>query len=213
MTDKLSVYRGVARACDERRLSSLTENVKIRRLIDGVWDDPAGLQACLQAAFWNFAMETASFTYSPSITPAFGFQYAFDKPDDWLRTFIVSDDEMFSNRQFQYDDRGDYWMADCETIYVKYLSKSVTRGMDLSLWTPGFCDYVHHHLASLIVGDLESSKTSKDDLEMRSRRKLNIARATDAMDESMRFRPQGSWSRARQGSSSNDGGNRTRLIG
>lgn len=199
MTDKLSVYRGVCRAVGERKLANLTEPVKVRRLIDDVWADPAGVLACLQAKYWNFAMETSSFTNSPSVTPEFGFTYAFDKPEDWLRTFQVSNEPMFTNRRYRFDDRGDYWQADDDTIYAKFLSSSITRGMNLSLWTPNFCLFVENHLGSLIVVDIDNSKTDRDELMKLADRYMNRAAGTDAMDESMRQIPAGSWSTARRG--------------
>jgi hypothetical protein len=199
MADKLSVYRGVCRACGERKLASLTETVKIRRLIDDVWADDAGVKACLQAAYWNFAMQDSAITYSPSVEPEFGFQRAFDKPEDWVRTFQVSNEETFTNLKYRYKDQHPYWYADDDTIYASYVSSDTTRGMDLSLWTPFFTLYVEHHLASLIVVDLENSRSSKQDIEQSGMRYFNKARATDAMDESMKFKPTGSWATARRG--------------
>lgn len=199
MADKLSVYRGAGRACGERKLASLSENNKLRRLLDDVWADDAGVKACLQAAFWNFAMEDAEITYSPSVTPSFGFRYAFDKPQNWLRTYMVSNEAQFTNGTYRYHDRGDYILADDDTIYVRYVSGSTTRGMDLSLWSPKFTAYVEHHLASLIVVDLENSKASRDDLMALASKLRNEASSIDAMDESMKFKPRGSWATARHG--------------
>jgi hypothetical protein len=208
MTDKLSVYRGVARAVGERKIAALDENTKIRRLIDGVWADDAGVPACLSAAFWNFAMEEAEVTYSPTVSPQFGFRRAFEKPTDWVRTFCVSNEGQFSNGLYRFKDIGEYWFADDDAIYASFVSKSVNRGMDLSLWTPNFCSYVHDHIGSMIVVDLEGSRSAKEELDKSARRKMNVARATDAMDESMRFRPQGGWASARRGGFSSRGRSR-----
>ena len=141
MASKLSVYNGANRILGERKLASLTENRASRRRLDSVWDGDTGVLWCLQQGLWNFAMETIELTYSPSVTPAFGYTYAFDKPTDWVRTARVSDDEGFCGR-LDYKDQVDYWFANPDTIYVKYVSKAVTRGLDLSLWTPNFTDFV-----------------------------------------------------------------------
>lgn len=208
MTDKLSVYRGIARAVGERKVASLDETSKIRRLIDGVWADDAGIPACLSAAYWNFAMDEAEVTYSPSVSPQFGYTYAFDKPEDWVRTFMVSNEGSFKNGTYRFKDQGEYWFADDDTIYASFVSKSTSRGMDLALWTPDFCNYVHHHIGALIVADLEGSRSAKADLDKDARRYMNIARARDAMDEAMRFRPQGGWASARRGGYSSRGRSR-----
>jgi hypothetical protein len=76
MASKLSIYNGALLALGERKLSSLTEARGSRRRLDSVWDD-GGVKSCLQAGFWNFAMQSIELTYSPSITPAFGYRYAF----------------------------------------------------------------------------------------------------------------------------------------
>lgn len=214
MASKLAVYNAALHEIGERKLFTLSEARAPRRRLDTVWDSDTGVSFCLQQGLWNFAMETVELTYSPSITPAFGYRYAFDKPTDWVRTARLSDDAQFCNKQFDYEDQGAYWYADTDTIYVKYVSKSTSLGMDLSLWTPNFTRYVELYLASRIAKAETGSSTDRDALMKMADKKLLVARATDAMDESSKMLPAGSWSRARRGGGTRgDGGSNSRLTG
>jgi hypothetical protein len=213
MASKLSVYNSALLAIGERKLASLAETRPLRRRLDSVWDDN-GPQFCLQQGCWNFALKTVELTYSPSVTPAFGYTYAFDKPTDWLRTACVSDDEQFINRRFDFEDQAAYWFANPETIYAKYVSKDTAYGMDLSLWTPNFAEYVAHHFATKICKVTTGSSTERDQLMAMTKRLLSKALTTDAMDESAQFLPRGQWSQSRRGNRGrSDGGSNSNLIG
>lgn len=212
MSDKLSLYNAALLALGERKLSSLTENRAPRRRLDSVWDG-GGVKFCLQQSFWNWAMQTVELTFSPSVTPAFGFRYAFDKPTDWVRTFMVSADETFSVPLLEFEDQAAYWWANVNTLYVRYVSDDNAYGMDLSLWPENFTRYVEHYFALRICKAETNSNTDKDQLERDVKRYLNIAKATDAMDETTRFPPPGSWASARRGRNRRDGGSSGSLIG
>lgn len=213
MASKLSIYNGAILALGERKLSSLSENRPSRRRLDSVWDDD-GVRSCLQSGFWNFAMQSIELTHSPSIDPAFGFRYAFDKPSDWVRTAIVSADENFTNELLNYEDQGAYWYADFDPIYVRYVSDDNQLGTDLSLWPANFTRYVEHYFALRICKATSNSNTDTELLEQKLKRLLSEAKATDAMDEATKTLKPGSWSQARFGNRTRrDRGSRGQLIG
>jgi hypothetical protein len=214
MPSKLSVYNGALLALGERKLGSLSENRPSRRRLDSVWDGDTGVLYCLEQGLWNFAMNTVELTYSPSVTPAFGYIRAFDKPTDWVRTLYLSDDEQFINKKLDYEDHGAYWFANYDTIYARYVSKSTDWGLDLSLWTANFTSYVEHYFASKIAKATTGSDSERDRLVGLAERELKKARATDATNETPRSPPPGSWTQSRRGSrSSGDGGSNSNLIG
>lgn len=212
MASKLSIYNGALLVLGERKLSSLSAAQASRRRLDSVWDDD-GVKSCLQAGFWNFAMQSVELTYSPSITPAFGFEYAFDKPTDWVRTALVSEDENFTDELLNYEDQGQYWYADVDTLYARYVSDDTSFGMDIANWPANFTRYVEHYFAWRIVKSTNNSNTDKEALAVEMRRLLNEAKATDAMDEATKQLRPGSWSRARWGNRNRERGSRRQLIG
>ena len=158
-------------------------------------------------------MQSIELTYSPSIDPAFGFRYAFDKPSDWVRTAIVSADENFTDELLNYEDQGAYWYSDHETIYVRYISDDNAFGMDIANWPANFTRYVEHYFAFRIAKATSNSNTDVELLETKVKRLLNEAKATDAMDESTKVLKPGSWSSARVGNSHRERGSRGQLIG
>jgi len=214
MTDKLSLFNGAAAALGESRLASITENVELRYILSDVWDRD-GLRTLLKSGQWNFAGRTAQLDYSPSISPSFGYQYAFPKPDDFVRTMAVCHDQYFNMPIMAYQDEANVWFTDSETIYVRYVSDDPQWGGDFSLWPEDFTRWAEMWLAlqagptiTHSDGALEAVAAREDDLRMR-------AKNSDAMEDPSKQAPEGRWSASRRGprSSSRDYGSRTRLIG
>ena len=212
MPSKLSIYNGALREVGERKLASLAENREPRRVLDSIWDDDA-LLTCLAAGQWNFATNTIELTHSPSIDPAFGYTYAFDKPDDWVRTTGVFCDESLKSPLLYYKDEGDYWYADLDTIYVSYVDSGTSYGGDYGKWPANFTRYVESWLAARICMSLTQNQSKRDGLERDAEVWLVKAKSTDAMEDATKFLPQGSWTRARGGRGNRERGNRSRLIG
>ena len=198
MTDRLSLYNGALRALGERKLASLTENREPRRLLDGVWDSDA-YDTWLEQGLWKHAMRTVELTYSPSIQPDFGYQYGFDKPEDFIRTASLSADAFFTAPLLQYSDEAGFWYCEHPTIYVRYVSNDPEYGADLSLWPASFAKYVEHAMAAEICERLTQNASKADKLEKKADKLLKEARSRDAMADPTKFPPMGSWERARRG--------------
>jgi hypothetical protein len=213
MTDKLSIYNGALTILGERKLASLTENRPPRYKLDDIWDNDL-LERVLQQGQWNFAGRTIELEASPSITPAFGYQYGFDKPVDFVRTMQVAYDEYFTNPITQYSDEASWIFAESEVIYMQYVSKDSQWGLDFSLWPANFTEYVEHYLAKKVAPRLIGVKVSDEKLEYLTDKALTDAKATDAMESPAKFPPQGNWASARRGNRSrSDRGSRRQLIG
>ena len=211
MTDQLSIYNAALRHIGERELASLTENREPRRVLDGVWDDDF-VDTCLEQGYWNFATRAIKITYSPSVEPPFGYRYAFDVPNDHVRTAAVCNDEYFNSPVLAYTTEGEYWFCDLQELYIKYVSNDNAFGMDYSLWPKTFTRWVELHLASLICERLTQNASKQEQLMKRANRALVDARSKDAMEEATQFMPPGSWSRSRSSRVGRDRGNRSSLY-
>lgn len=198
MTTKLQVYNNILLNVGERKLSSLTENRKSRRILDQLWDSDF-VKGCLEAGLWNFATRSIQSEYSPSITPEFGWRYAHDKPSDWVRTSAISISEYFSDPLTAFNDESGYWFLDYETVFIRYISDDVAYGFDLSAWPESFTSYVELEGAARIAKSLTQSDSETSRLEDRSAKALRSAKAKDAMNDAERHTPAGSWVRARGG--------------
>jgi hypothetical protein len=214
MPSKLSIYNGALSILGERKLADLTENREPRYKLDDIWDNEF-IDRVLQMGQWNFAKRSVELQASPSVTPSFGYQFAFDKPVDFIRTMAVCYDEYFDRPITQYSDEASWYFCDQETIYVSYVSNDSQWGGDFSLWPPNFTEMVEHYLAMKVGPRLTGIDISARVLASMWKSWLAEAKATDAMESPAKFPPKGGWARSRQGfrSGQTDRGNRSQLIG
>ena len=196
MTTQLSIYNGALLLCKERFLANLTENREPRYLLDHVWSN-GGVQACLEQGQWMFAMRTQQIDYDSGIEPSFGYNRAFDKPDDWVNTSAVCSDEFFRVPLTRYVDEADYWYSDIDTIFVRFVSNDPLYGMDMGKWTESFARFVEAYFAERIVGKLANSDELVKAVEKKKDDLLMIAKNKSAMAGPTQFSARGSWSNAR----------------
>lgn len=197
MIDQLGLYNEALRVCGDRSLSSLSENREPRRMLDSVWGFNF-MNAVLEEGQWLFATRSSKFDASPGGAPAYGLQYVFPKPSDWLRTTAMCRDEFYNVPLNRMADEAGNWFADQTPIYVKYISNDPAFGANLALWPPSFALYAGAYLAYQIVGKLANSKVTEDDVEREMEKRLIKALSKDAMNGPTKFLPQGSWARARR---------------
>lgn len=215
MPTQLSIYNGALNVLGERKLADLDENREPRYELDDIWDNELH-QRVLQMGLWNFAARSVELAASPSVTPSFGYQFAFDKPpDDFIRTMMVCYDEYFNLPITRYSDEGQWIFCDSEVIYFKYVSDDDQFGGDLSLWPANFTEMVEHYMAYKVAPRLMGLDLSERTMEAKWERTLLKARNSDAMESPAKFAPKGGWARSRQGfrSGTSDRGNRSQLIG
>lgn len=208
MTSRLTLYNDALLMCGERFLSTLSDNVEHRYLLDHVWDNQ-GVHHCLESGQWKFAMRTILLDYDTSVTPAFGYTRAFLKPTDWCLTSAMCTDEYFNSPNLRYVEEAGYWYCDLDEIYVRYVSDASNFGGDLSRWTSRFARYVAAYFASRIILKLTSDQNKHNMFMHPSQglvaKYLMEAKNIDAMAEPTKFLPQGSWNDARGGRRDREG--------
>lgn len=210
---KLGLYNGALRICQHARLTSLTEDIEARYLLDDAWGQGAVLEL-LERGMWFFAKRTSQLDYDASITPQFGRTCVFQKPGDWVRTMGVAQDDRFNVPLIEFNDEAGYLYADLQTVWVSYVSSDPGYGGNVGLWPPSFYQAMQGHLAESIVGQLTTSDQKAASVRKEADRLLDIAKSLAAMNESTAFPPRGSWMRARYGNRLGwDRGNRNSLIG
>lgn len=200
MATKLATYNMALGHLGERKLGSLTENREPRRVLDDYWD--ATVAYCLERGFWKFAKRNMQIDSSDSITPAFGYQFAFEKPADWVRTYLVSNNERMDPPLLAYKDENGLWYADSDPLYVEFISNDTSFGLDLSLWPETYTDYVSLRLAARACPRITNSSTRLEELAKQERRAKEDALSKDAMDGAPGQPPVGSWVRSRSFGSS-----------
>lgn len=209
--DKLSLYNDALTLCGERMLASLTENREPRRLLDQAWAAGA-VDFCLETGQWNFAVNSIKLVYSPSVEPPWGYRRAFDKPTDYIRTMGVASDEYFKNPLVRYVDEADFWFADLDELYIRYVSNLPEYGMNMGRWPVSFSEMVSSYLAMKIVTRVTQDVAKRAMVAADYKARRLEAKSNDAMNEPTTFPPTGTWVRSRMAGrlgGCDDGGFRT----
>lgn len=193
---QLSIYNGALLNLGERRLVALTDENESRRACDDAWNRDL-MRRALSAAQWNFATRSVKLEYNPSLDPAFGYLYTFDKPTDWIRTLAFCSDDHYDFPMERYDDEGDNWHADIQEVFVKYCSDHASFGGNLAGWPVEFTTYIEWRLASEIALRLTRSIDAEGRAIAMTERALLAAQNTNAMNKPSRRPPMGSWASSR----------------
>lgn len=188
-TTQLTLYNRALRHLGERKLASVSEEREARRYLDDEYTDT--LLLCLRAGLWNFATRAIMIDNTGAVTPEFGYESAFEKPCDWIRTSLVSTSETFDPPLRQYQDQEGYWLANATTLYVRYVSKDI--GLTLAKWPADYVEYVGCALANRICFRVTQNSELSDKIEMREKKYWKRALANDAMDQPPTPWPLGTW--------------------
>lgn len=98
---------------------------------------------CLFAHPWKFAIKRDQWTPNLSTPPLFGYLYAYDLPNDYIRLITVGDDYLCDLRQ-QYEIENNQLLAvsgdvvfDGTTKDIRYMRDVI----DVTKFSPGFITY------------------------------------------------------------------------
>lgn len=205
MATQLEVYNLALIQMKQSVLAAVDEDIEARYILDELWTTVR--QEMVEKGFWVFAMRTVEITQDTAITPAFGYSMAFNKPDDWMRTWGLSLSEYLDPLHDAWLEEGNVLFADAGPLYLRYVSS--TRGYNGDLWTGRFTKAFAFELAYRGAPKIAGSSDSfTEKLEGDALRAVNEALQLEALREPGRSLPQGHWNSARFA-----GGNRGRFSG
>lgn len=193
MASKLAIYKGALRLLGPHELAALTDDRPERYQLDDAWDDAAAY--VLMEGLWNFAIRSATVTQSG--TTISGWDYAFTKPTDWVRTAGISNEPTFLAGFETYQDQGGKWYANVDTLYVRYVSNDASYGLNITAWPLTFAKAMEAYLAFETGLPVSGDRGNRNDLYQLYKARLARAKALDAFDESVKFPPAGRLVRAR----------------
>ncbi len=214
-TDRLGLYNVALRALGERSLDSLTEDGEPRRELDALWSLGNGaLRYFLEQGRWSFALRTQQIDSSASIDPSFGYQYAFEVPDDFVHLDMLSADEYFREPLVSFEREADVIYCDIDPIYIRFISDDTDYGADFSKWPETFTLWAGYWMATQIAPRL-TAQINLERLEEKTNKLLIDARSKNAVQSPTRFPPMGTWMSARTNwrTGRRDRGKRNILIG
>lgn len=190
MATKLSVYNQTLLELKQRKLSGLSEASLSRRTLDDFWDPVVAYM--LAEGMWNFAMRSVAIERSTDVEPEFGFTYAVEQPEDFVRLVAISANGDFWPTLDRYHVEGSYWHVFVDPLYVRYVSNGANYGADLALWTPAFERAVVLELAHRVAPHLTGiGRDTMRDLERAKAKALSNARSKDAMEQAADRPPPG----------------------
>lgn len=193
---KLTLYNGALRELGQRKLSSLSEDCPARRYLDDAFDDNL-IDYCLSQGFWHFATRSSLLEDIPSITPSFGYRYAFEIPDDFLNLVNICYDEYFKSTIQEYSLEAGIIYCDVDEIYIRYISNDSNYGGNFSLWSSAFNNFVKKKLAIDVCEILTKSSTKLDKLEKDLEKLRKIAQNNDLRNKPPVMPSSGSWVNSR----------------
>ena len=195
-TTQLSLYNDALYILGERKLDTVTDNTEPRRILDQVWTQCRDY--CLQQGHWKFAQRSSKLDYSPSVTPAWGYSRAFEKPSDYIKLSRFCSDEFFNSPYSQYVEESGFWYAEIDSIYIQYISNDSEYGTDYAAWPPAFTYYVACYLAFRSRRRIMPSMPA-DEVAAETASAKDNALSKDAVEGPTQFLPKGNWVTARQG--------------
>lgn len=197
-TTKLSLYNGALTQLLGERRTTLTEDRPARYYLDAAYDD-GFIDYVLEQGLWNFATRTVEIQASTSIAPGFGYQYAFERPTDYVRLVALSVDGYFNMPWNIYTDEAGYWFADVDTLYIQYISNDGSYGTNFSLWPQTMVKYAQAELADRVKEQITGNDGKYDRIKDALKKARVDARSKDAMNQPVRYAPSGSWVNSRRG--------------
>lgn len=193
-----AVYAGALALIRQRYTKPIGDSKELRQTLDTEYTK--SVQYMLEQGLWNFAQRTYAIDASTDVEPAFGYSYAFEKPEDYVRLVAISNNENLWPTLDRYDDSADIWSADCDPLYVTFISDHSSLGWALARWPASFLKAVEHDLARRVAATLPSFPAGAlDILDSQAKRALADARSKDAMNQAVMRPPPGRLTQARAG--------------
>jgi len=151
----------------------------------------------LRAHDWNFAASRVKLAQLSSV-PAFGYQFQYALPADWMRTISVHAEDSRNHPITDYatestDAEGRVLRADHAEVYLRYVRKLT----DPNVMDPAFREALAWRLAMELAVPLAKSGSLRDRMERGFEDSLAVAKSVDGQDDPPQVLPSGGWITAR----------------
>ena len=153
--------------------------------------DNKAVETVFELIAWDFPIKSVKLEYDTSVTPEWGYQYAFAVPSDLVRIESFASDEYFRN-PVNYLQEGDYYFCDENIIYLKYVANTLFANPD------GWPTYIFNLVAAEMARrSTRLPGTDKSHVEFKYQEYKEEAYNTDAQRNSPQVITEGNWNRAR----------------
>lgn len=195
---QIGLYNAALFILKQAKLATLSDDIEARYTLDEVYEDVKAYM--LEQGLWDFASRTVAIEASEEIEPEFGFDSAFEKPDDFVALIAISNNDQLYPTLDHYLDEGNYWSASVDPLYIQYVSSGVLYGGALSRWTKTYARAVEYELAFRIAPHVTAmSESEMNNLETKRDAALINAKQKDARGGPVSRPPPGRLVRSRMG--------------
>jgi hypothetical protein len=208
LSTKLDVYNQTLLTIGSRSIATLSDNRVERRTLDAVY--APSLAFMLEAAMWPFAARSIEIDASDTVESNFGWEYVFEKPDDYVRLIKISDNENMSITLEPFDEESDYFLANATPLYIQYVSNDVNYGGDPGKWPETFATALSDEMAFRAAPQITHTPQNTRDFLLRNKRlSLINAKTKASVNQSVSRMPQGRLVTSRGGGGRVNGQRRT----
>jgi len=191
-SDWLKIYNDALLILGQPKIVNTSDDSQRRAALDTAMNTDL-VESCMEETGWLFGRTSDQVDYDPGIEPSWGYTKALPKPANMLRLNGIFTDEYMYQPLKRYEDEGDYWYADVDTVYVQYISRSfLTAPQD---WPVYFRKYVASALAMAAGPSLPNSNVQNAMLVHKQRQ--YDAKSNDAIASPPQVICNGNWSQAR----------------
>lgn len=176
------------------RITSIDDDVKAARSIKSCFEDLRDDE--LRAHRWSFALKRTSLA-ALSTAPAFGFQYQYQLPADFLRIDMVNDeypatvmDNYIGSENPDWVLEGGLLLTDIDApLPVRYIGQIT----DPNAWDANFREALASRIAMEICEDLTQSDTKKQGAKEDYKRAILQAIRTNSIERLPSQPPDDQW--------------------
>lgn len=177
------VNMALAEVAEVAPLSDINEDSTPARLARLHYDQ--AIREVLREGMWK-AARTSAVLAQISPAPTFGWGYAYQLPNDFLRIVSFNDIDPDDVREELFEIRGDQLHTDETVAKVVYVRDLTIAQGDINAMDALLTKAAILNLATKLAWPLQQSRTLQENLELRYREALRRAKSADARDE---FRP------------------------
>ena len=175
-----------------KSITSLTQGTKEANACEVIYEEMR--DALLSMHDWNFATRRVKLARLTE-TPAFGWDYGYQLPADFLRLSSIHDNDD-GRGTVPYKIEGNQIQSDASDVYLRY----VRRETDPNTMMPLFRLALSKLLASRLAVTLaQSTSRSNDMYNQFTKDDLPTAKSADAIQDYPEELPESNWITARRG--------------
>ena len=168
MSSKTEILNRAILLIGEPGVTDIESNVKIARNANQLYDQTR--KAVFRAHPWNCLKKRLSLSLTQT-TPAFGWDYQFDLPGDYIRMLCVEDD-------LPYSIEGKFLLSNYDTFKIAY----VCNELDTTVYDPLLLDAFATRLAVDLAPSITHDVAKLKELLELYTMKLSEARLVNAQD-------------------------------